>query len=150
MIFSENKTFFLIRHILYCEFSVEQQKERKKELARRLTEINARKREERLAEDEDKLSQLCYIQEKHEEGLDGQELENALAEFQLKNIQDLQKAITNLTMRIEKTKIKMKSSKFSEETEEPPAKQSKTNKLVFENEKDLNDYLQSIKKTVSN
>ncbi|XP_044764854.1 actin-related protein 5 [Coccinella septempunctata] len=127
--------------------TLEQQKERKKELARRLTEINARKREERLAEDEDKLSQLLHIQEKYEIGIDGDELDNALADFQLKNVQDLQKTITNLSMRIEKTKIKMKTTKFSEETEEPPAKQSKSNKIIFENEKDLNEYLQNIKKS---
>lgn len=42
--------------------SVEQQKERKKEMARRLLEINARKREERLAEDEEQLNQLLAIQ----------------------------------------------------------------------------------------
>lgn len=127
--------------------TLEQQKERKKELARRLTEINARKREERLAEDEDKLSQLIHLQQKYESGIDDDELENILEEFQLKSIQDLQKNITNLTMRIEKTKSKMKSAKFPEESEEPPAKQSKSSKMVFENEKDLNEYLQNIKKT---
>lgn len=42
--------------------AAEQQKERKKEMARRLLEINARKREERLAEDEDQLNQLLSIQ----------------------------------------------------------------------------------------
>lgn len=41
---------------------MEQQKERKKEMARRLLEINARKREERLAEDEEQLNQLLAIQ----------------------------------------------------------------------------------------
>ncbi|KAL3289491.1 hypothetical protein HHI36_022912 [Cryptolaemus montrouzieri] len=126
--------------------TLEQQKERKKELARRLTEINARKREERLAEDEDKLTQFLHIQEMFEIGIEGEELENALAEFQLRNIQDLQKNISNLSMRIEKTKAKMKSAKFTDESEEPPVKQVKTNKMVFENEKDLNEYLQNIKK----
>ncbi|XP_049775222.1 actin-related protein 5 isoform X3 [Schistocerca cancellata] len=46
----------------------EQQRERRKELARRLTEINARKREERLAEDEEQLNQLMAIQDLIEEG----------------------------------------------------------------------------------
>lgn len=41
--------------------TAEQQKERKKEMARRLLEINARKREERLAEDEEQLNQLLSI-----------------------------------------------------------------------------------------
>ncbi|KAK9890188.1 hypothetical protein WA026_008989 [Henosepilachna vigintioctopunctata] len=129
--------------------TLEQQKERKKELARRLTEINARKREERLAEDEDKLTQLLHIQEMFEVGVVGEELENALAEFQIKNSNDLQKNIGNLNMRIVKTKMKIKSAKFAEEAEEPPVKQPKTNKMVFETEKDMNEYLQNAKKMVS-
>lgn len=43
-------------------YLAEQQKERKKEMARRLLEINARKREERLAEDEEQLNQLLALQ----------------------------------------------------------------------------------------
>lgn len=42
--------------------TAEQQKERKREMARRLLDINARKREEKLAEDEEQLSQLLIIQ----------------------------------------------------------------------------------------
>nr|CAD7401660.1 unnamed protein product [Timema cristinae] len=48
--------------------TIEQQKERRKELARRLTEINARKREERLAEDEEQLNQLLAAQDLLDEG----------------------------------------------------------------------------------
>lgn len=51
---------------------MEQQKERKRELARRLIEINARKREERLAEDEEKIGQLLDIKEMIELGADRQ------------------------------------------------------------------------------
>lgn len=52
---------FTIEFMSYVS-TAEQQKERKKEMARRLLEINARKREEKLAEDEEQLSQLLTIQ----------------------------------------------------------------------------------------
>ncbi|KAJ8894423.1 hypothetical protein PR048_007076 [Dryococelus australis] len=48
----------------------EQQRERRRELARRLIEINARKREERLAEDEEQLNQLLAAQDLLDEGED--------------------------------------------------------------------------------
>lgn len=47
---------------IFIFYLAEQQKERKKEMARRLLEINARKREERLAEDEEQLNQLLALQ----------------------------------------------------------------------------------------
>lgn len=54
--------FHLNCNINIILFVAEQQKERKKEMARRLLEINARKREERLAEDEEQLQQLFELQ----------------------------------------------------------------------------------------
>jgi actin-related protein 5 len=130
----------------YC--TVEQQKERKRELARRLTEINARKREERLIEDEEKLNQLLYIQEMTEAGVDKEEIEKACAEYQIKNLQDLQKHINTLNMKIEKTRQKIIAANAAEEVEEPPTKQPKHNKMVFENEKAMHLFLQNAKKMV--
>lgn len=126
---------------------MEQQKERKRELARRLTEINARKREERLAEDEEKLNQLLYIQEMTEAGVDKEEIDRACADYQIKNVQDLQKHINNLNVKIEKTKQKIIAANTAEE-EEPPSKQAKQSKMVFENEKEMHLYLQNAKKMV--
>lgn len=129
---------------------VEQQKERKKELARRLTEINARKREERLAEDEERLNQLLQIQEMIELDVDEEELEKAMAEQQIKNLDDLQKNIAQLNMKIEKRKQKiLQSSNTADEiVEEPPMKQQKLGKIVFESDKALHTYLQNAKKMV--
>jgi actin-related protein 5 len=126
--------------------TLEQQKERKRELARRLTEINARKREERLIEDEEKLNQLLYIQEMTEAGVDKEEIEKACAEYQIKNLQDLQKHINTLNMKIEKTRQKIIAANAAEEVEEPPTKQPKHNKMVFENEKAMHLFLQNAKK----
>ncbi|KAK9695352.1 actin [Popillia japonica] len=124
--------------------TVEQQKERKKELARRLIEINARKREERLAEDEEKLQQLLEIQEND---WNDYEQEKAFTEYQIKNYEDLQKNIAFLTSRIEKNKRKIAAAMNGEEiVEEPPIKQVKTNKFVFETEKALQTFVQNAKK----
>lgn len=126
--------------------SLEQQRERKRELAKRLSEINARKREERLVEDEGKLQKLLEIQEMYElDDLD--EIETALNEYQLKNIDDLNKNIVQLQMRIEKTKQKIIASNNAEDIiEEPAIKQQKLSKLNFESDKALHVYLQNLKR----
>lgn len=131
--------------------TVEQQRERKKELARRLTEINARKREERLAEDEERLGQLLQLQEMLELDIDEDEIEKVMAEHQIKSVEDLQKNITQLNMKIEKRKQKIMQSSQSEEVvvDEPAAKQQKLGKIVFENDKALYTYLQNAKKMVN-
>ncbi|CAG9813223.1 unnamed protein product [Phaedon cochleariae] len=126
--------------------TLEQQKERKRELARRLTEINARKREERLAEDQEKLRQLLEIQEIIDFGADKDEVDNILAEYQLRNVNDLQKSILNLNMKIEKIKQKITAANNTEDLEEPPVKQAKLSKMVFENESALHSFLDNIKK----
>ncbi|XP_046989142.1 actin-related protein 5 isoform X1 [Schistocerca americana] len=104
----------------------EQQRERRKELARRLTEINARKREERLAEDEEQLNQLMAIQDLIEEG-EEEEFKKALASYELENLNELLKMISQLQSRIEKTRQKIVAANTSEDPlEEPKAKFPKT------------------------
>ncbi|CAH1958560.1 unnamed protein product [Acanthoscelides obtectus] len=125
---------------------LEQQKERKRELARRLTEINARKREERLAEDQEKLRQLLEIQEIIDFGAEKQEIENLLAEVQMKNLQELQKTVTNLNMRIERTRQKIIAASSAEDTEEPPVKQTKLSKMVFESDTAMHSFIDNVKK----
>lgn len=129
---------------------VEQQRERKKELARRLTEINARKREERLAEDEERLNQLLQVQEMIELDVDEEELEKSMSEYQIKSLDDLQKSIAQLNMKIEKRKQKILQSCNLEEVvvEEPPVKQQKLGKIVFESDQALHTYVQNAKKMV--
>lgn len=132
---------------------VEQQKERKRELARRLTEINARKREERLAEDEEKLQVLLNIQEMIEIDEDIDEIERKMNENQVRNVDDLQKNIASLHAKIEKRKQKILASQNSEELlEEPPSKQVKVkvlSKVSSGGDKPLHVVLQNAKKMVS-
>lgn len=101
-----------------------------------------------MAEDQEKLKQLLEIQEIIEFGAEREEMDNLLAEYQLKNIQELQKSIANLNVKIEKTKQKISAASTSEEIDEPPAKQSKYSKMVFENETALHSFLENAKKMV--
>ncbi|KAK5650588.1 hypothetical protein RI129_001617 [Pyrocoelia pectoralis] len=126
----------------------EQQKERKRELAKRLAEINARKREERLAEDEEKLNNLMAIQELLEIDEDCEEIDQLLTDNQIRNVEDLHKNIAALNVKIEKTKEKIVATASNEDivVDEIPAKQTKLNKMVFENEKAMHVYIQNAKK----
>ncbi|XP_059478228.1 actin-related protein 5 [Neocloeon triangulifer] len=86
--------------------SLEQQQQRRRELAKRLGEINAKKREERLAEDEESLSRMLSVQEMMDDG-DDDDIQQALEEFDVSNRQEFNKAISNLKARIRKTKSKI-------------------------------------------
>ncbi|KAJ8681138.1 hypothetical protein QAD02_016925 [Eretmocerus hayati] len=94
--------------------SAEQQKERKRELARRLMEINARKREERLADDEEQLNQLLSIQELYQEG-ETEEFEQALKSHSILNEIELSRMIYNLQSKVEKTRQKIVAANTQEE-----------------------------------
>ncbi|KFB47054.1 AGAP004488-PA-like protein [Anopheles sinensis] len=84
--------------------STEQKVEKKKELSRRLAEMNARRREERLAQDEELLLQLQQLEESAE---DGDDIRDALAEHSLKDAGELKRMITTVNSRIDKTRIKI-------------------------------------------
>ncbi|XP_011299255.1 actin-related protein 5 [Fopius arisanus] len=125
--------------------TVEQQKERKRELARRLMEINARKREERLAEDEEQLNQFLSIQDFLEEG-DTEEFERALKSYNLANEAELIKMINNLQAKIEKTKQKIVAANSQEENviieEKPKIKTS----LQPKDSQDFDEWIAGVRK----
>lgn len=127
--------------------AVEQQKERKKELAKRLMEMNARKREERLAEDEDRLNQLQVIEEFYNDG-EEDEFFRHLEANDFKSLEELQKSIAMLTNRIERIKQKISASNNSEEiiVEDKPSKVMKMEPMSNE---DMQAWLLSVKRKVS-
>lgn len=88
------------------QLTAEQKIEKKKEMSRRLAEINARKREERLAEEEDQLQRMEEILESFDDE-DTEDFEMGLKEFTLSSYEELEKAITATKVRIEKIKTKM-------------------------------------------
>lgn len=128
-------------------YLVEQQKERKKELAKRLMEMNARKREERLAEDEEKLNQLLSIQDLYDEGED-EEFAQSLEQNGLKSFEELQKTISALNTRIERTKQKIVAANSNEDV---IVEESKIKNVKFEPapHEDLQTWLQGVKRKVS-
>ncbi|XP_043274906.1 actin-related protein 5 [Venturia canescens] len=126
--------------------TVEQQKERKRELARRLMEINARKREERLAEDEEQLNQLMAVQDLLEEG-ETEEFEQALKSFSLANEADLIKMINNLQAKVERTRQKIVAANSQEENivieeQKPKIKAS----LQPKDQQDTDEWIASVRK----
>lgn len=72
--------------------SAEQKVEKRKELSRRLAEINARKREEKLVEDEDLMQRLQQTRELYDED-DNEEFDFALKEFNLNSLEELDVSI---------------------------------------------------------
>uniref|UniRef100_A0A1B6L6D3 Actin-related protein 5 n=1 Tax=Graphocephala atropunctata TaxID=36148 RepID=A0A1B6L6D3_9HEMI len=126
--------------------SSEQQRERRKELARRLMEINARKREQKLAEDEEQLNQLLAVQDMADEGNE-QELQRALKLFNLSSTDDLQKLVDQVQVRIERTRQRIVTANTTDESniEEPKPKVSKYVTTPRE-EEDLQQWVAGIKK----
>lgn len=100
--------------------TAEQKTEKRKEMSRRLAEINARKREEKLAEDEDQLQRLEDILEAYEDDEDEEELEMALKEFNLTTYEELEKLISVTKARIEKIKQKIISVEAGVVVEDKP------------------------------
>ncbi|XP_068991223.1 actin-related protein 5 isoform X1 [Neodiprion pinetum] len=126
--------------------TVEQQKERKRELARRLMEINARKREERLAEDEEQLNQLMAVQDLLEEG-ETDEFEEALKSYCLSNEADLIKMINNLQAKVERTRQKIVAANSHEENiviEEPKPKIKSI--LQPKDQQDFDEWITGVRK----
>lgn len=100
--------------------TVEQKNEKRKEMSRRLAEINARKREEKLAEDEEQLQKLDDIMEAYLDDEDDEDLEMALKEFNISTCEELEKLITATKTRIEKIKQKMQAVEIGAPVEEKP------------------------------
>uniref|UniRef100_A0A182XIJ5 ACB domain-containing protein n=1 Tax=Anopheles quadriannulatus TaxID=34691 RepID=A0A182XIJ5_ANOQN len=84
--------------------TTEQKFEKKKELSKRLAEINARRREERLAQDEELLMQLQQLEESAE---DGEDIRDGLVEHSIKDVGELKRMIATVNSRIEKARQKM-------------------------------------------
>ncbi|XP_011506105.1 PREDICTED: actin-related protein 5 isoform X2 [Ceratosolen solmsi marchali] len=126
--------------------TVEQQKERKRELARRLMEINARKREERLAEDEEQLNQLLAIQELLEEG-ETEEFEEALQSYSLTNETELIKMINNLQAKVERTRQKIVAANSQEENIVMEEQKSKIkSNMQPKDQQDFDEWIAGVKR----
>lgn len=127
--------------------TADQQRERRKELAKRLVEINARKRDERLAEDEDMLNQLTEVQELMNSG-QRKAFQEALISFDLGSESELVKQIGILQARIHRTKQKISAANANEEvvSEEPKPKVPKQTALRPREGEDAESWLVRLRK----
>lgn len=100
--------------------TAEQKTEKRKEMSRRLAEINARKREEKLAEDEEQLRRLEEILESYDDDEDEEEFEMALKEFNVSSYEEAEKLITATKVRIDKIRQKMLAVESGVVVEEKP------------------------------
>lgn len=87
--------------------TAEQKIEKKRELARRLADINARKREEKLLEDEEQLQKLMVVREMYEDDDDYDQFREALDEMEIPNIDELERLIQNTVTKIDRAKLKI-------------------------------------------
>ncbi|XP_068203337.1 actin-related protein 5 [Palaemon carinicauda] len=128
--------------------SVEQQRERRKEAAKRLVELNARKREEKLMEDEAELKHLMELEEALEEFTpDEPEYQHALEEAEVNSPQELTKKISVLQQKIEKTRQKMlqASSAAAATEEEEPRPKKLCEDLSPKKRADLEQWVEGVK-----
>lgn len=97
--------------------TAEQKMEKKRELARRLVEMNARKREEKLLEDEETLQKMIRIRDMYYQK-DERSFEDSLKQAEISNYEELEKQITQTSNRIERVKLKMALAESGNQTPE--------------------------------
>ncbi|XP_042347978.1 actin-related protein 5 [Plectropomus leopardus] len=93
--------------------SVEERQERRAQQLRRLQEINARRREEKLLQDQERLDRLMAIQELLEDGLLDQ-FHKSLVELNMDSAEELQSYINKLQLAVEQGRQKLLHSDGAE------------------------------------
>uniref|UniRef100_A0A8C6VKI2 Actin-related protein 5 n=1 Tax=Naja naja TaxID=35670 RepID=A0A8C6VKI2_NAJNA len=94
----------------------EEKQERRQQQLRRLQELNARRREEKLQLDQERLERLLYVQELLEDGQVDQ-FHKALMELNMDSAEELQSYIHKLSLAIEQTKQKILQAEVSVEVD---------------------------------
>lgn len=88
--------------------STEQKLEKRKDLGKRLGEMNSKRRGEKLVEQEAELNQLLNIRELYDDEEEfNEEFDEAMHENQIESLEDLEKMITALSSRIERAKQRL-------------------------------------------
>ncbi|CAK6976380.1 actin-related protein 5 [Scomber scombrus] len=93
--------------------SVEERQERRAQQLRRLQEINARRREEKLLQDQERLDRLLAVQELLEDGLLDQ-FHKSLVELNMDSAEELQSYINKLQLAVEQGRQKLLHSDTAE------------------------------------
>ncbi|XP_020493775.2 actin-related protein 5 [Labrus bergylta] len=93
--------------------SVEERQERRAQQLRRLQEINTRRREEKLQQDQERLDRLTVVQELLEDGLLDQ-FHRSLVELNMDSAEELQSYINKLQLAVEQGRQKLLHSDGAE------------------------------------
>ncbi|XP_040902370.1 actin-related protein 5 [Toxotes jaculatrix] len=93
--------------------SVEERQERRAQQLRRLQEINARRREEKLQQDQERLDRLMAVQELWDDGLLDQ-FHKSLVELNMDSAEELQSYINKLQLAVEQGRQKLLHSDGAE------------------------------------
>lgn len=120
----------------------DQQRDKRREMAKKLVEMNAKKRDEKLAEDEEQIHQLLMIREMIEDGEPIEEVREVLRSHGLKNEKDLRRLITDLQTRIDRAKLKIaaashNASNIEEHVMEEPKLRLFKNKIQLPKEESI-------------
>uniref|UniRef100_A0A3B3U1A8 Actin-related protein 5 n=1 Tax=Poecilia latipinna TaxID=48699 RepID=A0A3B3U1A8_9TELE len=93
--------------------SAEERQERRAQQLRRLQEINTRRREEKLQQDQERLDRLLAVQELLEDGLLDQ-FHKSLMELNMDSAEELQSYINKLQLAVEQGRLKLLQSDGAE------------------------------------
>uniref|UniRef100_A0A4W3K2R6 Actin related protein 5 n=1 Tax=Callorhinchus milii TaxID=7868 RepID=A0A4W3K2R6_CALMI len=102
--------------LLASTLTAEEKLERRQQQIRRLQELNARRREEKLQLDQERLERLLSIQELLDEGMTEQ-FKRALLEMNMDSAEELQSYINKLSLIVEQTKQKILQAEVNVEVD---------------------------------
>ncbi|XP_067856407.1 actin-related protein 5 [Heptranchias perlo] len=102
--------------LLASTLTAEEKMERRQQQIRRLQELNARRREDKLQLDQERLERLLSIQELLEEGMT-ERFKRALLEMNMDSAEELQSYINKLSLVIEQTKQKILQAEVNVEVD---------------------------------
>uniref|UniRef100_A0A8C9RW95 Actin-related protein 5 n=1 Tax=Scleropages formosus TaxID=113540 RepID=A0A8C9RW95_SCLFO len=98
--------------VLAGPLSAEERQERRAQQLRRLQEMNARRREEKLQQDQERLDRLLAVQELLEEGL-FEQFHKSLVELNMDSAEELQSYICKLSLAVEQGRQRILQSEVS-------------------------------------
>lgn len=124
--------------------SAEAQKERRQQQVRRLQEMNAKRREEKLAADEEKLQQLLSVQELLEDE-DEDAFCLAMDELGYSSAQELQDAINKVNNGIQRTRDKLLNEGKDDDSYQEPKVKRLCDELTGKSQMDINTWLAFIR-----
>uniref|UniRef100_A0A6I8MX87 Actin-related protein 5 n=2 Tax=Ornithorhynchus anatinus TaxID=9258 RepID=A0A6I8MX87_ORNAN len=131
--------------LLGSTLTAEEKQERRQQQMRRLQELNARRREEKLQLDQERLDRLLFVQELLEDG-QMDRFHKALVELNMDSAEELQSYIHKLSLAVEQTKQKILQAEVNVEVDvvdskpETPDLEQLGSEQSLEDVENINDF----------